>query len=328
VLILNRSQVEALLDPDQLREALGPVMVEVSAGRVSMPARTAAMVGERKGLLGAMSAYVGASRVLACKLVSVFPGNAALGLPTHQAAVLLFDPDTGKPIAMLDGESITALRTAAGSALATRLLARTDANVMLIIGTGVQARVHAFAIARVRKLREIRVAGREPERTAAFVKEVQERLGIPMQTCPLTHESYAGADIVCAATHAEEPVVPGEWLEPGMHVNSVGLNPVGREVDEEAVIKSRVVVESRQAALNPPPSGANDLVYPIRDGLISAEHIHAEIGEILAGKRPGRTSETQITLYKSVGIAAQDAVAAQLAYDAARRHGIGLEVAF
>ena len=317
MLLLNAHEVNALLDLDALIEALGPAMVELSAGRVSMPPRTAAQVQSR-GLLGTMPAYLPASHTLSCKLVTVFPGNAKLGLHTHQAVVMLFDADTGAPKAMLDGAPITALRTAAGSALATRLLARPDAAVLLIFGTGVQAVSHARVVARVRKLRELRVAGRDSAKAAQLARSLGEELHIAAHAYLIGPEAFHGADIVCATTHAEQPVVKGEWLLPGMHVNSVGLNPKGRELDTEAVKRARVFVESRAAALAPPPSGASDL--------LGAE-IHAEIGEVVAGAKRGRESAQQITLYKSVGVAVQDAVAAQLVYDAALKQGAGREMA-
>jgi ornithine cyclodeaminase/alanine dehydrogenase-like protein (mu-crystallin family) len=319
MLVLDRAQVESLLDTDALIAALAPAMMELSAGRVSMPPRTAALVAERKSLLGVMPAYLPSSRTLSCKLVNVFPGNTALKLPTHQAVVMLFDAETGAPKALLDGTSITALRTAAGSALATRLLAREDASVLLIVGTGVQAGTHARAIPRVRKIKELRVAGRDADRAADLARELSEELGIVTRSFPIGREAFAGAHIVCAATDAAEPVVKGAWLEAGMHVNSVGLNQRGREVDADAIRRARLFVESRAAALAPPPSGANELA-----GL----EVQAEIGEVLAGSHPGRESPEQITLYKSVGVAVQDAVAAQLAYDAARKRGVGLEIGF
>lgn len=318
MLMLDRPLVESLLDTDALIAALAPAMVELSAGRVSMPQRTAAQV-QGRGLLGVMPAYLPASNTLSCKLVSVFPGNGAMGVPTHQAAVLLFDAATGTPLAMLDGASITARRTAAGSALATKLLAREDAKVLLIIGTGVQARAHAHAVMRVRRIEALRVAGRDPQKTEVFARGLSTETGLPAKVFAVGSEAYRGADIVCATTHAEEPVVKGEWLAPGMHVNSVGLNAQGREVDAAALKRARVVVESRAAAQAPPPSGANEL---------AGVTVHAEIGELLSGAKPGRESPEQITLYKSVGVAVQDAVAARLVYDAAVRRSLGREVAF
>lgn len=319
MLFLNAEQVSALLDMDALIEALAPAMVELSAGRISMPPRILAQVQDASGLLGVMPAYLPSSRTLSCKLVSVFPRNGALGLPTHQAVVMLFDADTGAPKAMLDGASITALRTAAGSALATRLLAREDASVLLVVGTGVQALSHARAVAKVRKLRELRIAGRDAKKAERMAEMLGRELAVAYHSYLIGAEAFRGAEIVCATTHAEQPVVRGAWLEPGTHVNSVGLNPKGRELDADAVKGARVFVESRAAALAPPPSGAGDLV---------GAEVHAEIGEVQSGSKAGRESPREITLYKSVGVAVQDAVAARLIYDSARRGGVGTEVRF
>jgi len=327
MLVLNRQEVESLLDLDRLVEALGPAMVELSAGRVSMPARVVAQVREHGGLLAAMPAFLGSAQVLSAKLVSVFPQNAARGLPSHQAVILVFDPRTGSPRAMMDGATITATRTAAGSALATRLLARPEASVLAIVGTGVQARAHAKAIPRVRPIKEIRVVGRRQDRAAALAEEMAHGLDIPTMAFDLRQGAFGGVDVICATTHSADPVIRGEWLEPGVHINSVGLNSQGRELDGEAVRRALVVVETRGAALAPAPSGSNDLHFAIRDGRIGEEHIHAEIGELISGARPGRTSPDQITLYKSVGVAVQDAVAAHLVLEAAQQRGVGREIA-
>jgi ornithine cyclodeaminase len=241
--------------------------------------------------------------------------------------ILVFDAHTGSPRAMLDGTAITALRTAAGSALATKLLARPEACILAIVGTGVQARAHAKVIPRVRPIKEIRVVGRNRARALAMAEEIARGLGIPTKASEVGKEAFAGADIICATTHSAEPVVKGEWLELGVHVNSVGLNPNGPELDGEAVRRALVVVETRGAALAPLPSGSTDLRWAIRDGLIGEEHIHAEIGELISGARSGRTSPDQITLYKSVGVAVQDAVAAHLVLEAAERRGVGREIA-
>ena len=327
MLLLNRHEVESLLDLDRLVGALGPAMVELSAGRVTMPARIVVQVRERGGLLAVMPVFVGCTQTLSTKLVSVFPENAALGLPSHQAVILVFDAHTGSPRAMLDGTAITALRTAAGSALATKLLARPEACILAIVGTGVQAHAHANVIPRVRPIKEVRVVGRNRARALAMAEGIAPGLGIPTKASEVGKEAFAGADVICATTHSAEPVLKGEWLEPGMHVNSVGLNPNGRELDGEAVRRALVVVEARGAALAPPPSGSNDLRWAIRDGLIGEDHIHAEIGELISGARPGRTSPDQITLYKSVGVAVQDAVAAHLVLEAAERQGVGTDIA-
>lgn len=328
MLILSRKEVERLLDLDQLIDALATAMAELSAGKVSMPPRIASYVPEHGGLLATMPAYVPSSKMLLTKLVTVFPGNVAKGLESHQAMIAVFDAEMGLTQAVMDGAYITAMRTAAGSALATRLLARAESSLLVIIGTGVQARAHARAIPRVRTIREIRIVGRSLEKANALAKEISTESGIQARGFDTAEEAAKGADIVCATTHAAEPVVLGRWLEPGMHVNSVGFNIAGREVDAAAVAKSLLAVESREVALAPPPVGANEIGWAIRDGVITADYIHAEIGELVSGKKQGRTSPEQITLYKSVGIALQDAVAARLVLDAARANQVGSEVEF
>lgn len=329
MLFLDRNEVESLLDPDQLIDSLAEAMIDLSAGRVSMPARNVVQVapkGGPRGLFAAMPAYLDSSKTLATKLVSVYPENESRGIPSHQAVVLVFDAATGTPVAMMDGTSITAARTACGSALATRLLARPEARTLAILGAGVQARSHAGAIPRVRKIDELRIWSRSPQKAQALARDVAAELGIAVRVTPTLKESLAGAEIVCATTHSAEPVVVGEWLSPGAHVNSVGLNAEGREVDEGAIAKSTIFVETRDAALAPAPSGANDLLWPVQKGLVSRERM-IEIGEVLSGVRPGRTEPTEITLYKSVGVAVQDAVAAHLVLTAARERGLGREVA-
>jgi alanine dehydrogenase len=311
MLFLSRAEVEELLDLDELVDALARAHASLSAGAVSMPPRTAALVDEREALLGVMPAYL-PGEALACKLVTLFPQNT--DRHTHQAAVVVFDHENGTPLALMDGTYLTAARTAAASALATRLLARDDASVLAVVGTGVQARSHAQALARVRDFREIRVAGRTQEK----VEELADELGA--RACDSYEEALTGADVVAATTHATEPVVRREWLADGVHVNSVGLNPRGREVDAETVAEALLVVESRASALAPPPAGAPELVG------VAPEHVHAELGELVAGAKPGRTAEDQITLYKSVGVAVQDAAAAALVLAAARDRGAGHEI--
>jgi alanine dehydrogenase len=325
LLILSRTEVESALDPDALIEALAGAMVDLSAGRASMPLRTAAAVPDA-GYLGAMPAHLPAAAVLEAKLVTVFPGNAGTDLPTHQAVIVTFDPATGRPEALLDATSITELRTAAGSALATRLLARNDARILAVLGTGAQARAHLRAVSRVRSFEQVRLAGRSRGRADPVADEVGSSLDAQIVVVGSFREAVEGADVICACTHSPEPVVRRAWLTPGAHVNSVGYNTEGREVDPEIVRDAVVVVESRAAALAPPPAGSNDLLWPIRDGLVGEDVVHAEVGEIVAGTRPGRMSDDQLTLYKSVGVAVQDAAAVALVLRTARERGLGREV--
>jgi len=319
---LTKAEVEGLLDTDLLRAAMASALGDLSAGAVSMPTRIAALVPERDALLAAMPAYLPGAGALTTKLVSLFPRN--VGRPTHQAVIVAFDPETGAPSALLDGEAITAARTAACSALATDLLARKDAEVLAIVGAGVQARAHLKAVTRVRPFREVRVAARDPQKALAFGQSRDLDVGGAHVTACVTYaDAIRGADVICACTHSPDPVVRRAWLKDGAHVNSVGYNTAGREIDEDTVADALVVVESRGAALAAPPSGSNDINWPIRDGRITKEHVHAELGEIVRGTRPGRAHEKQITLYKSVGVAVEDAAAAALVLRLARERGIG-----
>lgn len=323
MLLLSRADVARLLEIEPLIDALSDALANLSDGRASVPNRVAALVPERQSMLAAMPAYDPANEALTTKLVSLFPGNVGTRLPTHQAVIAAFDPATGEPIALLDGTFITAMRTGAGSALSARLLARPDASVLAIVGTGVQARSHARALVLVRDFTEVRVAGRDAAKADALARELAGA-GLPAVAAASIEAALDGADVVCATTHASEPVIAWEWLAPGTHVTSVGYDPNGRELDDATVANSYVVVESRAAALAPPPSGSPDLTEPIAAGLVDAEQI-AEIGEIVLGRRPGRSSDEEITVYKSVGVAVQDAAAAALVLAAARAKGAGQE---
>ncbi|AIE86253.1 ornithine cyclodeaminase family protein [Fimbriimonas ginsengisoli] len=298
---LDAEEVRDRLDLGQLDIALETAMKDVSRGATSIPARIAAHV-EGKGLLAAMPGYVPSLGVLEAKLVALFPGNAD-PIPTHLTVIVAFDPNSGAPLAVMEGDDITTLRTAAGSALATRLLAREDSRVVAILGTGVQAKAHARAMMRVRAVDRILVAGRSPHKVAAMVSELESELPVEASDW---ESAVRSADIVCAATHPDRPVVRGEWLRPGTHVNSVGLSSHGAEVDQLALRMAHVFVEHRATAVMPMPTGANELDQAIREATLSLDEI-TEIGEVLLGTRPGRTSADEITLYKSVGIAAQDA---------------------
>lgn len=317
MIVLGRSQVEELLDLDTLIETLAAAMADLSAGRASMPQRNFAFV-DRSGLLAAMPAYLPTQKVLAAKLVLVFSGNSARGLDTHQAVVVVFDHETGVPLALVDGASITALRTAAGSALATRLLAREDARVLAIIGTGVQARSHARALPRVRRITEIIVAGRTRENVETFASEIGAKVASTYA------DAIDAADVVCACTNSTDAVVRREWLRPGVHVNAVGFT-AGPEVEPQAFADAVVVVESRAAAIGTFPNGAADISAAVERGILKATDI-GEVGEIVQGQRSGRTNDRQITIYRSVGVAAQDAAAAGLILDAARARGAGAKV--
>jgi alanine dehydrogenase len=309
VLVLGENEATRLLDVDDLIDALAGAFTELSAGRTSVPPRVAATVPGR-GMLAAMPGYAGG--VLETKLVSLFPGNDERGLPSHQALIALFDTETGSPLAVMGATRITAARTAAAAALAVRTLAREDSRVLAVLGGGVQGRSHLEAVPRVRAFDELRVASRTRAHAEALGSEFDAAVADSFE------EAVRGADVVCACTHAAEPVIRGEWLAPGMHVSSVGANLEGPELDEAAVRAGLLVVESR-VAFEPPPAGSIELQGFEPDTA-------AELGEVLAGTRPGRTSPEEITVYKSMGHAIEDAAAAGLVYRRALEQGAGVKV--
>jgi ornithine cyclodeaminase/alanine dehydrogenase-like protein (mu-crystallin family) len=296
MLVLTQEEVVRLLDVDQLLDALERAFVELSAGRASVPPRIAAF--SEHGLLGAMPGYV--DGVLAAKLVTLFPDHE----PSHQALIAVFDAEIGTPTAVMDGTHITAVRTGGGSAVATRALARDDARVLTILGAGVQGRSHLDAVGRVRDFQEVRIASRNPEHAHAFAEETGAT------AVDTFEEAVAGADVVCACTSAAEPVLRRDWLDPGTHVTSVGSSMDGPELDRETVTAGLLVIESR-VAFQPPPAGSHEL-----QGLDPSAAV--ELGEVLSGSRPGRTSDDEITVYKSMGHAVEDAAAAALVLERAK----------
>jgi ornithine cyclodeaminase/alanine dehydrogenase-like protein (mu-crystallin family) len=321
--VLSATEVESLLDLDALVEAIEAAMIDLSCGRASMPARVAALVPDRQALLAAMPAFLPSAGALTTKLVSQFPQNE--DRPSHQALICCFDPETGTPVAIMDGTHVTALRTAAGSALASRLLARPGASVVAVLGTGVQARAHARLMVRLAGVRIIRVAGRNPLRVQHIVDELVAA-GVPAEAADSIEDAVRSADIVCGATHTDRPVVRYDWLQAGTHVNSVGYNAAGAgEVDVATIANSLVVVESRSSALAAPPSGAIELRRAIDQGALDPDWV-IELGEVAADPSTGRIEDSQLTLYKSVGVAVQDAAAAGLVLRAARERGVGIEI--
>jgi ornithine cyclodeaminase/alanine dehydrogenase-like protein (mu-crystallin family) len=310
VLVLSEADVTGLLDVGELLGALADAFRALSAGRASVPPRVAARA--EAGMLGAMPVNL-PGVALGAKLVAVFPGNHAAGRPSHQALIALFDEADGTPVAVMDGARITALRTGAAAAVAAGALARPDAAVLAILGAGVQGHAHLETFPRVRDVREIRVASRTPAHAAALAARHPAA-----RAAGSFAEAVAGADVVACCTDARRPVLDAAWLAPGVHVSSVG-GTFGPELDPETVRGGRVFVEWRGAATNPPPAGAHEL-----QGLDPAAV--TEIGEVLAGTRPGRTSADERTVYKSTGHAVEDAAAARLVYDRARQAGAGVTV--
>jgi ornithine cyclodeaminase/alanine dehydrogenase-like protein (mu-crystallin family) len=285
-------------------EALVPAMAaalqELSAGRIVQPVRLMLPVAER-GFFAAMPAYTGGA--LGAKLVTFYPGN--VGLPTHHASILLFDPASGAPLAMMDGRLITEMRTAAVSAVATRYLARPDARVLAILGSGVQAGSHLEALRLVRELAEVRVWS--PRNAGAFAEQHGVRAAASVE------DAVLDADLIVVATSARTAVLRGEWLSPGTHVNAVGAcRPDWRELDDDLVRRARLYVESREAATR-------------ESGDVLAGTVVAEIGEVVGGTAPGRQTRDEVTLFKSVGVAAEDIAAAALVYRLAGLHELATD---
>jgi alanine dehydrogenase len=294
-LILDEEAVRSLLRMDELIPAMATALADLSRGKVVQPMRVMMPVGEHSGFLGLMPAYGGA---LGAKLVTFYPNNQ--GVPTHHALILLFRPETGEPLVTMDGRLITEMRTAAVSAVATKLLARPEASVLAILGSGVQARSHLEAMRLVRAFREIRVWS--PRNAGPFARQ------FGVQAADSAAEAVRGADVVVVATTSQVPVLRGEWLSPGTHINAVGApRPTWRELDDEVLRAARIYVESREAATR--ESG----------DIIAAGRIDAEIGEVVSGAMRGRESAGELTLFKSVGVAFEDVVTADLVYRRARK---------
>jgi alanine dehydrogenase len=289
-MVLSEDEVRKLLRMEDLIPAMADALRDLSAGAVLQPVRTVLPVSEHEGFLGVMPAC---GRALGAKLVTFYPQNK--GIPTHHAMILLFRPETGEPLAVMDGRLITEMRTAAVSAVATKLLARADTKVLTILGSGVQARSHLEALRLVRHFSDVRVWS--PRNAEVFAQEFKVR------AIAAAEEAVRGADVIVVATSATTPVLRGEWVTPGAHINSVGATrPNWRELDDEVLRRATIYVESCEAALK--ESG----------DVIAAGTEPIEIGEVIAGKQPARTSSDEITLFKSVGVAAEDVAAADLVY--------------
>jgi thiomorpholine-carboxylate dehydrogenase len=290
-MMLEEDAVRRLLRMRDLISAMSRALADLSAGKVVQPVRLMLPITAHQGFFATMPAWTGGA--LGAKLVTFFPSNE--GIPTHHALIILFRPETGEPLATMDGRLITEMRTAAVSAVATRHLAREDASVLAILGSGVQAGSHLEALRLVRTFREVRVWS--PRHAGAFA----ERFGV--RAVPTAEEAVRGADVVVVATSSRTPVLKGEWLSVGTHVNAVGAcRPDWRELDDQTMRRARLYVESREAATQ--ESG----------DVIAAGEVFAEIGEVVAGTRPGRQGADDITLFKSVGVAVEDVVAADLVY--------------
>ena len=327
VLVLDGEAVAKLLPMPECIRVMSDALAALARGEALVPLRTIMRVPGVGGFLGLMPGYIspheGKEGALGMKAVSVFPGNAQRGIDTHQGAVLLFEADTGRLSALMDGAAITAIRTAAVSGVATDLLARRDATELAILGAGVQARTHLEAIAAVRPLRRARIWSRNPEHAAALASELRPRFTFPIETAASAEAALRGADIVATVTASPEPIVQRGWLKEGVHINAVGSSiPTSREIDTATMAAARLFVDRRESAL----AEAGDLLMPIREGAVTGDHIQAELGEVIIGKNPGRRSPAELTLFKSLGLAVEDVASAAYIAERARETGTGQKV--
>jgi len=325
--ILSANDVRRALPMGDAIEGMKSAFAQLSQQQAVVPLRAHLEVQPHQGTTLVMPAYLQESDDLAVKVVSIFPQNVTRSQPTIQAMVLLLEAQSGRPLAILEGASLTAVRTGAGSGAATDLLARKDAAIVAILGSGVQARTQLEAVCTVRHIQEVRVYSPNHAHTVQFARDMKGKGPIPQFIRMMNSAKTAvrGADIICTATSSNMPVFNRDSLKSGVHINGVGsFLPTMQEVDAQTVRDALLVVDSRIAALEE----AGDIIIPIQNGTINEGHIHAELGEIVAGLKPGRTDNGQITFFKSVGIAVQDAAAAQIALQNAEKMGLGTLVDF
>ncbi len=329
MLVLSAADVKHALPMAETIEAMKQAYAALSAGKAEVPLRARLPVAPHDGVSLFMPAYVQGENQdsLAIKVVSLFPRNVQQGLPLIHAAVLVLDASTGRPLALLEGGTLTAIRTGAGAGAATDLLARPNSRVGAVFGAGVQARTQLEAMCAVRPLQTVWVYDPNPERTDIFIRQMAGQAAIPgdLRAAASAQEAVADADIIAAATTSTTPVFADGDLKPGVHISAVGsYTPKMQEIPADTIARALVVVDSRSASL----AETGDLIQPIQAGLFTAAHIHAELGEIVLGQQAGRTTPDQITYFKSVGVAVQDAVAAQLALTNAQKSGLGQQVAW
>ena len=323
--VLRGPQVRQLLPMSECVELMHRTMIAVSERRVVLPLRSVMVMPGELGMLGNMPGYIAEPECFGVKLVSLIPRNKPTQYSSHLGLVLLFEAQHGCPVALLDAGEITAIRTAAASGLATRLLARPDAGDLALLGAGEQARSHLEAMLAVRALRRIRVWARDGGKAAAFARAEGARHGVTIETSATVPEAVAGADIICTLTKAREPILLGEWLAPGVHLNLVGSSLAATaEIDTPAVVKSRFFVDYRESTVNE----GGEYLRALAAGAVEPEHILGEIGEVANGSMVGRRSPSDVTLYKSLGIAPQDLASAHYVLAKARAAGVGQVIDF
>jgi ornithine cyclodeaminase len=326
ILILDSAQIRELLPMSECIELMADALAALARGEVFQPLRTITRPPDARGLLGLMPAYrAGEHGAFGLKAICVFPGNPAQGKDAHQGAVMLFSRETGELLALMNASEITAIRTAAVSAVATHLLAREEAENLAIIGAGVQARTHLAALACVRPIKRARVACRNIGHAQQLAAEMQSKFSFPIEPARTNEEAVRGADLIVTATSSLEPVINKDWISPGAHVNAIGTHsPNSREVDSGTMGVARIFVDRRESALNE----SGDYLLAAKEGVVTPESILAEIGELLVGAKSGRSSESEITLFKSLGLAIEDVACADYLYKKATANNVGTYVGF
>ena len=326
VLILTQTEVEALLPMQECIDVMADALSALSRGEMDQPLRTVLRPEGAHGLMALMPAFrSGTNAIFGLKAICVFPDNPARGKDAHQGSVMLFDGETGELLALMNASAITAIRTAAVSAVATRLLAREDSGDLTIIGAGVQARSHLEAMSCVREIKRARIVSKTFSNAQRLAAEMQPRYSFPIEPIEAAEAALRGADLIVTATTAHDPVLNRRWLAPGTHINAVGTySRAAREIDTETIVDARLFVDRRESALNE----AGDYLIPAAAGAIGPEHIVAEIGELLTGAKHGRQSPDEITLFKSLGLAVEDLAAADYLYRKAKRTAAGTWVEF
>jgi ornithine cyclodeaminase len=304
-------------------EVMAEALKTLSRGQAILPLRPVMWLPEKVGALGMMPAYMEDLQIMGLKIVSVFPGNHGTEYDSHMGAVMIFETKHGQPLAVMDATEITAIRTAAVSGVATKLLAREAAGDLAILGSGTQARTHLQAALLCRKIRRVRVWSRNPKNGRRFAEREARRHRIQVEFMPTVQAAVQGADIICTTTSSPNPILLGNYLSPGCHINAVGSSvPFARELDTDAVVKSRLFVDRRESTVNE----AGDFLIPKKEGAIEDNHIQGEIGEILLGKARGRNSQEEITLFKSLGLAVEDLASANHIFKKATAGGMGTRV--
>jgi ornithine cyclodeaminase/alanine dehydrogenase-like protein (mu-crystallin family) len=326
LLILNHDEVVELLPMDECMSVMREALTALARGQVYQPLRTIVRPPDAAGVMGLMPSYMsGDKAAYALKVICVFPGNPTIGKDAHQGGVLLFSPTTGELKGIFNASAITAIRTAAVSGVATQLLAREDACNLAIIGAGVQARSHIEAMAVARSIKRCRVTSRNPEHAQEFADEMSGRFPFPIEPVASVKDAVEHADLIVTATNSAEPVIKREWISPGAHLNAVGSSvPKAREVDTAIIAAASLFVDRRESTINE----SGDYLLAVQDGAIGPGHIRAEIGELLAGEKPGRSSPDEITLFKSLGLAVEDLACAGYLYDKALKLNAGVWVEF